>query len=151
MEQRHSLTRYTILLAVLGLALNLALSKLALHFALPLYLDSVGTVLAAMLGGYFPGIVAGFFANAINGLSDPITFFYSVISVLIAVSAASLAQRGSFSNFRSAVLPVLVFTLIGGGLGSVLTWLIYGYSIGSGISSALANIFFKNGLPAFFA
>ena len=105
MEQRHSLTRYTILLAVLGLALNLALSKLALHFALPLYLDSVGTILAAVLGGYFPGIVAGFFANAINGLSDPITFFYSIISVLIAVSAASLAKRGSFSNFRSAVLP----------------------------------------------
>ena len=38
-----------------GIALNLLLSAVAAALGLPLYLDTVGTITIALLGGYLPG------------------------------------------------------------------------------------------------
>ena len=71
-----------------GILINLIGARLALFFRLPLFLDSIGTVLAAVLGGYMPGIAVGFLTNVLNGLSDFTTSYYSSISVLIAICSA---------------------------------------------------------------
>ena len=105
MDQRHRLTRYTLLLALAGLAVNLLLSRLVLLLKLPLFLDSVGTVLASALGGYLPGLMVGFCSNVINGLADPITLYYSILSILIACASAFLARRGWFSIASSKDNP----------------------------------------------
>ena len=53
-----------------GILINVVGAKLALYFRLPLFLDSIGTVLAAAIGGYMPGIAVGFLTNVLNGLAD---------------------------------------------------------------------------------
>lgn len=152
MEQRRSITRYFVILTAAGIAVNLAFSRLALHFEIPLYLDSIGTILTAIVGGYLPGIIVGFSTNVLNGLSDPITLYYGIISILLASAAARLASRGWFQKLGRALASVLLFALIGGGLGSVLTWLLYGFSFGSGITAPLA-VYLHNvwGLTEFLA
>ncbi|MCR5830738.1 MAG: hypothetical protein K6G67_01175, partial [Lachnospiraceae bacterium] len=39
-----------------AVAINFILPRTATYFKVPLYLDNVGTLLAAVLGGYLPGI-----------------------------------------------------------------------------------------------
>lgn len=152
MEKRHHLTIYTLIISAAGLAVNLALSKLMLYFSIPLYLDSVGTILAAILGGYLPGIIVGFFSNVINSLEDPITLYYAVVNILIACAAAFLADRDWFAKPGKAALAVLVFAFIGGGLGSGLTWLLYGFNFGTGITAPFAiALYEKLGLSIFLA
>lgn len=134
------------LLVVVSLALNLIGSNLATAMGWPLYLDNVGTFLAAILGGYMPGILVGFLTNFINGLSDYTTTYYSVISVLLACSAAFFTDKGYFDRKKpwKVLLPVITFTLIGGGVGSVLTWEIYGNTIGEEVSASLATRLYEN-------
>ncbi|OON86987.1 hypothetical protein BXO88_05440 [Oribacterium sp. C9] len=55
-----------IMLCILGVMLNLSLNYLVTVFKLPLYLDTVGTVAIAGMGGYLPGVLVGFCTNIIK-------------------------------------------------------------------------------------
>lgn len=144
-EQQRGLTNSwgALLLCAAGIGLNLGGSWIAGRFSLPLYLDSVGTILSAALGGYVPGVMVGFLSNLINGVNDPTNAYYAVLSVLLGVCAALYAERGYFEKFYKAIILVFPFSLIGGFLGSVLTYLLNGFGLGDGISSDLASVIFN--------
>ena len=133
-----------------GILINVVGAKLALYFRLPLFLDSIGTVLVAVIGGYMPGIAVGFLTNVLNGLADYTTNYYSSISVLIAICSAWMAGKGAFRRMMPLLAAVLVLALIGGGLGSILTWFLYGGGIGEGISAPLARSFYDSGRLSLF-
>ncbi|MBQ8306821.1 MAG: HD domain-containing protein [Blautia sp.] len=139
-----------ILLSVIGFALNLVGSRFALAANLPLFLDSFGTMLVAAICGVIPGILVGFATNMVNVMADPVSLYYGVLSVLIAVFAAFFARRGYFGKIKGIVISILTFTAIGGGLGSVITWLLYGFGFGEGISAPLAHYFYGHGMESVF-
>ena len=111
-----------VLLCVAGIALNLVLNMAVTSMDLPLYLDTVGSVVVAVLGGYLPGVVVGFVTNIIKSISDPSSLYYGVLNVLIAYAAADLTRRGWLKKPLGVIGMILVFTLIGGGLGAVIPW-----------------------------
>ena len=139
-------------MCVAGIALNLLLNGLARLLHIPLYLDSAGTVLTAVVGGYLPGMLTGFLTNVllwfING--DSTTIFFGVISVLIAALAAFLARKDWYRTFGKSLCSVPLLALVGGGLGSVLTFGLYGLSFGEELSASLAHFFYDNGLQSVF-
>ena len=137
-KDKQLFSRWTFLAALAFLAVNIAGARLALSFRLPLFLDSIGTILAGALLGYLPGIVVGFASNYILSFGDYISMYYGVLSILIAMAAAFLSQRGTFKRLSSALASVFLFAFIGGALGSLLTWGLYGLKIGEGISAPLA-------------
>ena len=141
---------YMLILCVAGLLVNYLGVRLALRLDLPLFLDNIGSTLAAALGGYIPGIVAGFLTNLINGISDYTTAYYGSLTVLISISAAYFAEKGYFNQIRKLPIIIITFSLIGGGLGSVLTWTMYGFDFGSGISAPLARSIYDNGTLSLF-
>ena len=130
-----------LLLLVCGLLLNIIPAKLAIACGLPLFLDCTGTVLTAMVGGYLPAIVVGFMLNAINGMSDPVTTYYGVLSILIAVGAALFYKKGFFKSALRLLVVIFTFAIIGGGLGSVFTYFLFGFNFGEGISAPIAIAF----------
>ena len=155
LARTHSTAAYwacAIALIVFGLLLNIVPSKLALYFELPVFLDSIGTILVAMLGGTLPAVIVGFFSNAFNGLSDITTLYYGIISILIGVAATLFQQRKFFVSVPKIIVSILVFTLLGGGLGSILTYFLYGYNFGEGISAPFATAIYESlGWTKFFS
>ncbi len=135
-----------LILCVLGIAVNYAGARAAKALEIPLFLDCIGSALCAALGGYIPGIIVGFFTNLINSTNDISSMYYGSLNVLIAVCSAFFAQRGDYGKLKKLPLIILTFSLIGGGLGSVLTWLIYGFNFGNGISAPLARRIFDSGI-----
>ncbi len=146
-QARRERRSYAILLCALGLLVNVLGVKLALGLRLPLYLDNIGSALAAALGGYIPGIIVGFFTNLVNGIGDYTTAYYGSLTELIAVCSAWYAGRDFYTFKKPWRLLAIIgtFALIGGGLGSVLTWALYGLSFGSGISAPLAHRIYDAG------
>ena len=134
-----------IALCFAGLIINIAMAQLALALKLPVFLDCIGTVLAAVLGGFIPGIVVGFVTNLINCLGDFDTIYYSSLNALIAVFATFFVIRGTFGKWKKVPVIILTFALIGGALGSVLTYCIYGLGFGTGISAPLAHRLYEAG------
>ena len=130
--------------------INFILPRTAGALGLPLYLDNVGTLLAAVLGGYLPGIFVGYLNNIINMQGNPGNAYYVVLSTMIAASGAYLGRKGWFDKLGKAVLTVPLFAFIGGALGSVLTYLLYGFGMGEGISAPFARVLLNNGTLSIF-
>lgn len=123
---------------VIGILLNILGSKLNGALGSPLFIDNIGTLLSALLGGYIPCITVGFFTNIINGLSDSFTMYYCIISVLIAVAAVSFAENMRRLKIRYICLGTLTFAFLGGVVGGLLTWLINGLNFGEGYAVDMA-------------
>ena len=122
-----------------GLLINLLGVQLVKLLRLPLYLDNIGSALIAALGGYIPGIIVGFLTNIINGVVDIETTYYGSLTVLIALASAFYASKGFYEKPSRYPIIILTFALIGGGIGSVLTFMLYGLGFGEGVSAPLAN------------
>lgn len=116
----------TVAECIICLGLNFLGFRIASGLGLPLYLDNVGTLLAAILGGYLPGIFVGFMTNIINCATDPTSIYYGFITVLIAVTAAYFEHKGRISIKKPQWLALLIviLALIGGGIGTLLPWLL---------------------------
>ncbi|MBR1669764.1 MAG: HD domain-containing protein [Butyrivibrio sp.] len=136
---------YMSCLCILGVAINVCGLNLADSLALPLYLDSIGTVIAAYLGGPIPGILVGMLGSFLSTFSDPVSISYGVLNVLVAVLTVALRDLGWFKSPKKAFLSVFIYACIGGFLGGILSWGIYG--IESEVTSVgLASFLFKTGL-----
>ena len=131
--------------AILCILLNLGLNNLMVVLGIPLYLDSAGTICAAAVGGYLPGIFVGYVTNIINMPSNPDNAYYAAISAMIAACAAFLANRGFFVRLKKALISVPMFAFIGGFVGSILTYLMYGFGMGEGISAPFARTLLESG------
>ena len=143
---------YALGLILAAFLVNIIFSKIVLAFDLPVFLDCIGTILAAMLGGTFPAVIAGFCSNAFNGISDLTTLYYGIINILIGVAATIFQQKGFFRTVPKIVITILVFALLGGALGSILTYFLYGYDFGEGISAPFSVAIYNNlGFNKFFS
>ncbi len=141
-QKKTGKTRSLMLLlftVAVGVGLNFLGRWLNALWQLPLYLDNVGTIFASLLGGIVPGVTVGFFSNILNGLNDPYSTYYSVISILIAVAAVGCHRRRILTRFPQILLAIFLFACLGGVVGGTLTWLIYGKQFAEGYTMDLAR------------
>ena len=126
-----------------GVLLNVILFKIVNSLGLPLYLDTIGTVAVASMGGYLPGVTVGFLTNMIKGLDAPAAVYYGVLNVIIAGNATLIASRNFKKYWHKILLSILVFTLIGGGVGAIIPWYMEEITFDS---EALSVILYKTGI-----
>ncbi|MDO4516274.1 MAG: diguanylate cyclase [Bacillota bacterium] len=141
----------TVLLTAAGTAINVVLSGLVTHLGLPLYLDNVGSVLVGVLGGVVPGMVAAFTSNYLWYLGDPSGIMFGVLTVVMAALAAEMSKRGAFRIWQGYVLLWVLMVAIGGGVGSVMGWYLYGEVVGKTISAPCVFWLCDHGLGGFSA
>ena len=118
------------------------LSYIVSFFKLPLYLDTVGTVTVAVIGGYLPGVIVGFVTNIIKSIGDPSALYYGVLNVLIAFAASFFAGKGMHKKIRGIIGMILTFTVIGGGFGAIIPWFMDGISFDS---ESLSGLLYRTG------
>lgn len=150
-KQHNDLHAFLMILICLGI--NIVCGWLVSLSGLPFYFDCIGTIVAAMIGGFLPAVIVGFFTNLISSISDNNNMYYGVVNVLIAICAAAFAQKGTLRKLSwKFIIPVLYFTVIGGGLGSLISWGLFGNTLGEEVASSLANRIYNNVVEdAFFA
>jgi energy-coupling factor transport system substrate-specific component len=89
---RFSLESVSVALILSSLGLNFAGHAIAVTFGLPLFLDSIGTVLAGVIGGPWVGGSVGFISNLVSSTTiDPIAAPYAIVSFAVGF-AAGLAR-----------------------------------------------------------
>ena len=129
---------FALIMCLMGVVINMALNSLVSALDLPLYLDTVGTVLVAALGGYLPGVIVGFFTNAVKALSNPASLYYGTVNISIAFITPAFFSKGWHKKISGIIGMILLFTLIGGGLGALIPWLIEDISFdGEAVSSVI--------------
>lgn len=100
--------------------LNIIGSYIALALQLPIYLDTVGTMLAAIVFGPLYGALCGLIANVASGiLFDASSLFFLPSAILIGFLAGIVNQKGFLEGkkyflgtFLVAFLPSIVSSII---------------------------------------
>ncbi|MBR3340708.1 MAG: HD domain-containing protein [Clostridiales bacterium] len=132
-------------LVIVCLVINLVCNKVVNLLGLSLYCDCIGTIAAAIIGGFMPAVLVGFFTNILSSLSDSSNLYYSVCNVLIAIVAATFSQNKYLRKLSwKIIIPTVCFILVGGGVGSLITWGLYGNTMGKELASSLAGRIYTN-------
>ena len=84
---------------------------------LPLWLDSIGTCIGAVLGGPLIGGICGAANNLIYGFTtgDNITLIYALTSLFIGISVGVMARLGFMNSLPKALITACI-----GGLAAVI-------------------------------
>ena len=80
-------TTSTYALIPIAIAINIVVSEIVAVVKLPLYLDSIGTVLVGVLVGPWAGAATGRLANIIWGLIRPVPLPFAVVAIPIGLLA----------------------------------------------------------------
>ena len=115
----------TLVLMPVAMALNIVLgTAVASALKIPIYLDSIGTILVAALAGPLAGAATGFLSNVIwtylapPPFASPFAVPFAVVAVVIGLMAGTFARWGWLRPRRGASGRQLA---IGGSL-SMASW-----------------------------
>jgi energy-coupling factor transport system substrate-specific component len=151
---RFSLDSVSVILVLSSLGLNFAGRAIAVTFGLPLFLDSIGTVLAGVVGGPWLGGSVGFISNLVSSNTvDPIAAPYALVSFAVGF-AAGLARYLNWQKRASgwAALWLVTFA-IASVVSTPLNFLISngnsGVGLGDSIYAGLSSAHIPRILAAF--
>ena len=105
---KKDFTTRTLVLIPVAIAINIAIGTLVVFLKLPVYLDSIGTVLVGAIAGPWAGALTGALANLIWGLFTPniAPFFY--VAAVIGLMAGFFGRRGVFQRESPRWVSVLI-------------------------------------------
>jgi energy-coupling factor transport system substrate-specific component len=96
------LTALALALIPSAIAVNIVLGQAAIWLNLPLYLDSIGTVLVAAMAGPAPAVAAGVLSNVVWGLTlAPVSAAFAATAGAIGALAGCAARAGAFERVYS--------------------------------------------------
>ena len=137
---------YTLALVAVGLVINRIGADAAVALGIPLYMDCIGTIFTAVLGGTCPGMVVGFITNMIGGLSDSSTFYYGTINVLIALIAGAGGKRGAFRKYTGTLALIPYFMLLSVPC-SFLSYILFEFQVADNVAAPAVSFIHSAGVP----
>ena len=111
---------------LLGILVNIALSFILFKFEIPLFLDTIGTILVTMLGGSFLGISVGVLSNTVSALFNDISIYYGILNAMIAIITAYFFRKGHLKKVKGTILFILTIAGVAGVLGAIIQTLLIG-------------------------
>ena len=96
--------KLTIFLIPIGIAVNVVGGQLALMLKLPVFLDSIGTVVVAALTGIGPGLIIAIGTQLINAITTPTVLAYIEIGMLFSVWSFLFAKGGIYKSLWKSAL-----------------------------------------------
>lgn len=118
--------KWRVVLVIGGIASNVLLFFISNRLKLPFFLDTAGTLVAAGLGGLFPGILTAVVSNTICAFIDSNSLYFMIVNVLLAIYAAWYARRHHFNNIKKTLLFALIAGFASGLLGAVIQIFLFG-------------------------
>lgn len=137
----HRLSTVTIAMVPVAIALNIVVGQLVVVLALPVYLDSIGTVLISVLAGPAAGVVTGILTNVIWGLIlSPSALPFAVVQVVIGLMAGYAARYGMFRRVWLAPIAGAVTGVVAAMISAPIAAFVFGGVTAPG-TGALVGMF----------
>lgn len=132
--QKDFITMTWVLIPV-AIAINLTIGQIVLILKLPVYLDSIGTVLVGVICGPWAGALTGALSNIIAGIIlDPGWFPWFPVAAAIGATAGVMANLGYFKTWWKVVVTGFVIALVATIVGTPIGIVIFGGLSASGSS-----------------
>lgn len=133
-------------LMAMGISLNIIGALIALILRLPIYLDSIGTILVACLLGPKFAIMTGVCGSLVSGMTfDPYSLYFAPVQISTGFLAGFMYEKGLLKG-KKTLLGVFLFTLPTSIISAIISAFLFGGVTSSG-SSYIVQILSHFNLP----
>lgn len=128
-----SFSTMTWVLIPTGVGINVVGGILVNVLKLPLFLDTIGTILIALVAGPWTAAITGILTNTVEGiLINPTYIPYGVTNMMVGIVAGYLARRGWFHDLKGRLGVVAALTITGIVTSAPITVMVFGGFTGTG-------------------
>ncbi len=138
---RRDFSTVTLVLIPVAIAINVVIGQIVVLLRLPVYLDSIGTVLVAILAGPWAGALTGVLSNIIWGITlDPNAFPWFPVNLLIGLTAGICANYGWFKSWWGVLITGVIIAIVAAIASAFINVALYGGITASGSSFLTAYL-----------
>lgn len=131
----------TLVLIPVAIAINIVIGQIVGLLKLPVYLDSIGTVLVAVIAGPWAGALTGILSNIIWGVTvDPNALPWFPVAGAIGLVAGICANYGLFRNWWKVVITGVIIAFVAAIISAFISVWLYGGITASGSSFLTAYL-----------
>lgn len=114
-----------LLAAVPGAAVNVGLATLVHLLGMPLYLDSLGTMLVGLHLGLLPGLLTVVLTHTVLALTGQVRFAFAICSLLTLVTVRLFTRRRWLGDYPGYLWMGLAAGIANGLGGSVISYFLF--------------------------
>jgi energy-coupling factor transport system substrate-specific component len=131
----------TLVLIPVAIAINVVIGEIVVLLKLPVFLDSIGTILVAVLAGPWAGALTGMLSNIVWGLIiDPNAFPWFPVAFFIGLVAGICANFGLFKTWWKVIITGFIIALTAAIVSTPIGVYLYGGITASGSSFITAYL-----------
>lgn len=135
---------YALLLIPVGVAINFIGGQLNDLLKLPLYLDTIGTLLSAILAGPIIGLTTGVLTNIVAGIINPVNFAFIPVNLVVGLIAGYLSKKDFFLTPLKIAISIVIITLVSIIVSAPILVFAFGGLTGNG-ASVIASVLLASG------
>lgn len=130
----------SIVLIPVAIAINIAVGQLIFALKIPLYMDSIGTVLVGVLAGPWVGALTGLLANMVWGLSGLNVIYapFATVAAIIGLLAGLFSQAEWFRQWWKVILGGVITGLVAATVSAPISAYVFGGVTGAGTDAVVA-------------
>ena len=138
---KNNFNTQTWVLIPIAIGINIAVGQIVLVLKLPVFLDSIGTVMVAALCGPWAGALTGALSNVVWGVAiDPGALPWWPVAAMIGYMAGRMAQWGFFKSWWKVVVTGFVVALTAAIVSTPIAVYLFGGITASGSSFLTAYL-----------
>ena len=132
--------RYDIIAFFIGIMVNIVFTYIVLIFKIPfLFMDSIGTILTAVVIGPIAGALVGIFTNIIFSFTiDYLNIHFAIVNAIIGLSAGFISKKYDF-NIKTALVSGISIGIISGLISIPISIL-----LANGVTSGTIDLFMQS-------
>ncbi|ADG70877.1 ECF transporter S component [Brachyspira murdochii] len=132
--------KYNILIIFIGITANFVFTFLVLLFKIPfLFMDSIGTILTAVILGPIYGAVVGIITNIMTSITiDYINLHFAIVNVIIGLMAGLIARKYDFTKISVSLISGIIIAIVSGVISAPISIV-----LANGISTGTVDTYIK--------
>lgn len=125
---------YIAIFIPLGVAINVIGNLLAVALNLPIYLDSIGTIVVSAIMGPWVGVSLGILSNVVMSLMNGniLMSLYAVCSIATGLIVGFMVRYGKFTKIYHLIIATVSIAVVNAFLGAAVSAFVFGGISGGG-------------------
>jgi energy-coupling factor transport system substrate-specific component len=142
--------RIALVFVPVGIGINVIGGMLATSLKLPVFLDTIGTILAAAILGPWWGALTGGLSNVIMSLQSPMDMWFAIVNIAVGLIVGFISMKFGFQKWLVVLITGLILAVVSPIIGTFIATYVYGGLTGGGIDIFTAGLM-KSGADVFTA
>jgi len=142
--------RIALVFVPVGIGVNVIGGLLASSLKLPVFLDTIGTILSAAILGPWWGALTGGLTNIIMALQNPMDMWFAIVNIAVGLIVGFISVKFGFQKWLVVLIAGLIISVVAPIIGTTIATYVYGGLTGGGLDIFVGGLM-KAGADVFTA